>query len=87
MSTSKTSLNQAVSFLYLGAQLLLVIIQEEKPVTTNVQQTNKKFTTGCESVKERENHHKWKILMTIQVCKHYTYCSMCEQWFNLCLYH
>ena len=25
-------------------------------------------------------HHEQNILVTIQVCKHYTYCSMHEQW-------
>ena len=25
------------------------------------------------------------ILLTIQVCQHCTYCSMHEQWFNLCI--
>ena len=46
-----TSLNQAASFFYLDARLTLVIIQTEKPVTTNGwQQTNKKFAIWHESV-------------------------------------
>ena len=41
-------------FFYLGAWLSLVIIQAEIPVTTNGWlQTNKKFATRRESVKER----------------------------------
>ena len=50
-----------------------------KTVTTNGWlQTNKKFATGCESVKERENYHKQKILMHMHMQKIlYAYDTLC----------
>ena len=45
-----------------------------------------KITTGSESAKEKENHHKWNILVAIQVHYFYKHRFMDEKLFNLCLH-
>ena len=68
VSASKTGLNQATSFFYLGAWPSLVIIQVENQLQPMAGYRQTKFVTGHESAKERETHHKRNILMKIQIC-------------------
>ena len=61
-------LNKVTSSFYLGTWPLLVIQAVTIATTDGQLHTNKQINDKHKSAKKSENHHKWNILVTIDIC-------------------